>query len=195
MAAASEKRQSSMRKTEAIRSEFVNLFDGKIICADCGRKMYFHKKKIDKDKRGRWYAFYECSTSVSKRYEHCSAHYTRQDKLEADVLSAIQLQVKAALDYDRLLDRLRGSDGEKSIRDDRMQKSRASTLNLRGYRRNGPGSMRTMRRGFWTKRNTLSQRRAMMSNIADLFTAVWMKRYSERKSLWRLCQRTTNGSR
>lgn len=132
MATASEKRQSSMRKTEAIRSEFVNLFEGKIICADCGRKMYFHKKKIDKDKRGRWYAFYECSTSVSKRYEHCSSHYTRQDKLEADVLSAIQLQVKAALDYDRLLDRLRGSDGEKSIRDGMNAKITSLNLKLTG---------------------------------------------------------------
>ena len=30
----------------------------------------------------------------------CTLHYTRQDKLEADVLAVIQLQVKAALNYD-----------------------------------------------------------------------------------------------
>ena len=78
--------------------------------------MYFHRKRIDKDKRGRWYAYYECSTSVTRRYEHCTSHYTRQDTLEANVLAAIQLQVEAALDYDKLLDKLRGSEGEKNMR-------------------------------------------------------------------------------
>ena len=97
--AASEARQTSMQKTEEIRATLVNLFEGKIVCADCGKKMYFHRKRIDKDKRKRWYAFYECSTSVGRRYEHCTSHYTRQDTLEANVLAAIQLQVKAALDY------------------------------------------------------------------------------------------------
>ena len=117
MSAASEARQTKMQKSAEIRATLINLFEGKIVCADCGRKMYFHRKRIDKDKRGRWYAYYECSTSVSKRYEHCTSHYTRQDKLEADVLAAIQLQVKVALDYDKLLGKLRGSEGEKSIRD------------------------------------------------------------------------------
>ena len=129
MNAASETRQTKMQKSEEIRATLINLFDGKIVCADCGKRMYFHRKRIDKDKRGRWYAFYECSTSVGRRYEHCTAHYTRQDKLEADVLAAIQLQVKAALDYDKLLDKLRGSEGEKSIRD--KQNGLITSLNLK----------------------------------------------------------------
>ena len=127
--AASEARQTSMQKTEEIRAALVNLFEGKIICADCGKRMYFHRKRIDKDKRGRWYAYYECSTSVNKRYEHCTSHYTRQDTLEANVLAAIQLQVEAALDYDKLLDKLRGSEGEKNIRD--QQNALITSLNLR----------------------------------------------------------------
>lgn len=129
MNAASETRQTKMQKSEEIRATLINLFDGKIVCADCGKRMYFHRKRIDKDKRGRWYAFYECSTSVGRRYEHCTAHYIRQDKLEADVLAAIQLQVKAALDYDKLLDKLRGSEGEKSIRD--KQNALITSLNLK----------------------------------------------------------------
>ena len=118
-----------MQKTEEIRATLVNLFEGKIVCADCGKKMYFHRKRIDKDKRGRWYAYYECSTSVNRRYEHCTSHYTRQDTLEANVLHAIQLQVEAALDYDKLLDKLRGSEGEKNIRD--QQNALITSLNLR----------------------------------------------------------------
>ena len=103
-----------MERTEEIRATLINLFEDKIVCADCGRKLYFHRKRVDKRKDGAWYAFYECSSSV-KRGNLCTPHYTRQDKLEADVLAAIQLQVKAALNYDKLLAKLRNSEGERSI--------------------------------------------------------------------------------
>lgn len=129
MNAASVARQTKMQKSEEIRSTLINLFDGKIFCADCGKRMYFHRKKVDKRKDGGWYAFYECSTYVGRRYEHCTAHYIRQDRLERDVLAAIQLQVKAALDYDKLLDKLRGSEGEKNIRD--KQNALITSLNLK----------------------------------------------------------------
>lgn len=129
MNAASEARQTKMQKSEEIRATLINLFDGKIFCADCGKRMYFHRKKVDKRKDGGWYAFYECSTYVGRRYEHCTAHYIRQDRLERDVLAAIQLQVKAALNYDKLLDKLRGSEGEKNIRD--KQNALITSLNLK----------------------------------------------------------------
>ena len=104
--AAARTRIEKMERTEKIRATLINLFEDKIICADCGRKLYFHRKRVDKRKDGAWYAFYECSSSV-KRGNLCTPHYTRQDKLEADVLAAIQLQVKAALNYDKLLAKLR----------------------------------------------------------------------------------------
>ena len=129
MNAASVARQTKMQKSEEIRATLINLFDGKIFCADCGKRMYFHRKRVDKRKDGGWYAFYECSTYVGRRYEHCTAHYIRQDRLESDVLAAIQLQVKAPLDYDKLLDKLRGSEGEKNIRD--KQNALITSLNLK----------------------------------------------------------------
>lgn len=129
MNAASVARQTKMQKSEEIRATLIYLFDGKIFCADCGKRMYFHRKRVDKRKDGGWYAFYECSTYVGRRYEHCTAHYIRQDRLESDVLAAIQLQVKAALDYDKLLDKLRGSEGEKNIRD--KQNALITSLNLK----------------------------------------------------------------
>ena len=129
MNAASVARQTKMQKSAEIRATLINLFDGKIFCADCGKRMYFHRKRVDKRKDGGWYAFYECSTYVGRCYEHCTAHYIRQDRLESDVLAAIQLQVKAALDYDKLLDKLRGSEGEKNIRD--KQNALITSLNLK----------------------------------------------------------------
>ena len=132
MNAVSVARQTKMQKSEEIRATLINLFDGKIFCADCGKRMYFHRKRVDKRKDGGWYAFYECSTYVGRRYEHCTAHYIRQDRLESDVLAAIQLQVKAALDYDKLLDKLRGSEGEKNIRDKQNALITSLNLKLRG---------------------------------------------------------------
>ncbi len=126
--AAARARVEKMERTEEIRATLINLFEDKIVCADCGRKLYFHRKRVDKRKDGAWYAFYECSSSV-KRGNLCTPHYTRQDKLEADVLAAIQLQVKAALNYDKLLAKLRNSEGERSIRD--QQNALITSLNLK----------------------------------------------------------------
>ena len=126
--AAARTRVEKMERTEEIRATLINLFEDKIVCADCGRKLYFHRKRVDKRKDGAWYAFYECSSSV-KRGNLCTPHYTRQDKLEADVLAAIQLQVKAALNYDKLLAKLRNSEGERSIRD--QQNALITSLNLK----------------------------------------------------------------
>ena len=126
--AAARTRVEKMERTEEIRATLINLFEDKIVCADCGRKLYFHRKRVDKRKDGAWYAFYECSSSV-KRGNLCTPHYTRQDRLEADVLAAIQLQVKAALNYDKLLAKLRNSEGERSIRD--QQNALITSLNLK----------------------------------------------------------------
>ena len=132
MSAASSYRQEHMRKTAEVRASLVNLFDGKIVCADCGGKMYYHRRRVDKSKNGDWYAHYECSTHVSKRYEKCSAHHLKQATLESKVLEAIKLQVQTALDYDKLLAKLRGSSGEKSIRDEMNAKINSLTLKLGG---------------------------------------------------------------
>ena len=129
---ASERRQQSMERAAVQREKLVDFFVGKIVCADCGKRMYFHRKRVDKSKTGAWYAFYECSTSAGRRYENCTPHYLRQDKLERDVLAAIQLQVKAALDYDRLLDQLRGSPGEQSIRNQQNAAIASLELKLNG---------------------------------------------------------------
>ena len=48
-------------------STLINLFEDKIVCADCGRKLYFHRKRVDKRKDGAWYAFYAVS------YTHLSS--------------------------------------------------------------------------------------------------------------------------
>ena len=104
--------------------------------------------------------------------------------LEANVLAAIQLQVKAALDYDKLLDKLRGSEGEKNIRD--QQNALITSLNLR---LNGVSKKRTR---LWMKRNTPLPRRAMTNNTLTC-PAVWMRQYSAGANSTKLCRSITSG--
>ena len=40
------------KRQEEIRATLINLFEDKIVCADCGRKLYFHRKRVDKHKDG-----------------------------------------------------------------------------------------------------------------------------------------------
>lgn len=131
MNAASETRTRKMEQSQEARVKLQNLFDGKIFCADCGQRMYFHRKKIDRDKRGRWYAFYECSTNASRRAVSCTPHYIRQDTLEEKVLSALKLHIQVALDYEELLKKLQSSAIEKDMRAQLTNAVRSVTVKLR----------------------------------------------------------------
>lgn len=130
---ASAERQRKMAETDKIRAKFVNLFEDKIFCADCGKKMYFRKHKIDysgcKNPKEIWKGMYDCSTNVRRITPKCFSHHIQQELLNEKVLSAIQTQVKVALDYEKLLLKLKDSEGEKSIRD--KQNALISSLNLK----------------------------------------------------------------
>lgn len=134
-----QNRRENIHNHAGEHAKLVDLFAGKIVCADCGRRMYYHRKQMDKKGRP-WYAYYECSTNVGRRYETCSRHYLRSDRLEAQVLTAIQLQTKTALDYEMLTAKLRDSPAERSIWD--RQNAEISSLTL--------------------KRNSLSRKRARL---------------------------------
>ena len=139
LARGSQKRQENIQNHAGEHAKLIDLFVGKIVCADCGRRMYYHRKQMDKKGRP-WYAYYECSTHVKRRYETCSRHYLRSNQLENRVLTAIQIQTKTALDYEALTEKLRNSPAERSIRD--RQNAEISSLTL--------------------KRNSLSRKRARL---------------------------------
>jgi len=125
---ASSVRQENIRKNAGEHEKLIDLFDGRIVCADCGGRMYFHRKQMAKKGRP-WFAFYECSTRVKRGGGNCSRHYLQSGKLEEQVLDAIQVQVQTALDYEKLLDKLRDSPADRSIRD--RQNALISSLTLK----------------------------------------------------------------
>ena len=118
-----------MERTEEIRATLINLFEDKIVCADCGRKLYFHRKSALTSARTAHGTPSMSAVHPSSAATSVRRTIPRQDKLEADVLAAIQLQVKAALNYDKLLAKLRNSEGERSIRD--QQNALITSLNLK----------------------------------------------------------------
>ena len=113
---AADKRAESMKRTAKDRAKLVDLFRGKVFCADCGKKLYFHKHVMDV-KEPYWYGDYECSTYVSKKRRLCTPHIVRQCVFNDTVLQAIRMQVKTAMDYEVLLEKLKNTDAEKSVRD------------------------------------------------------------------------------
>ena len=131
MELASDERKMKMEKSKKIRDSLIDLFDGKMFCADCKQRMYFHRHKIDKDKRGRWLAHYECSTYVGRRAVRCTAHRTRSDVMEEKVLRALQLHIQVALDYEKLIAKMNESNADKRIRKELEKSIQSVTLKLR----------------------------------------------------------------
>lgn len=132
MKQASEERRRKMDASRAIRESFIDLFDGKVFCADCEQRLYFHRHRIDKDKRGRWMAYYECSTYSGRRATYCTAHRFRQDVLEEKVLGALKLQIQTALDYEAVIAGLRDNETDKKLRDGMNYAINGVNMKLRG---------------------------------------------------------------
>lgn len=117
LAEASRIRQEKMRQSAAIREQMIDFFDRKIFCADCKKRMYFRRHRIDKKGPEEWMGSYACSTYTSRRHEHCTKHYIRQNVLNEKVLAVIQDQLRIALNYERMLRLLKGSQEESNLKE------------------------------------------------------------------------------
>lgn len=130
----SKKRQDSMKQTQKDRDKIVNLYAGRILCGDCGRPMYLHKHRMD-GYENRWYGSYNCASVKLHPSERCKSHHIQKDKLDPMVLEAIRLQVKTALDYEKLLAMLRNTKAEKSIRNQLNYNISSVSLRLNGVQK------------------------------------------------------------
>lgn len=117
---------SSKKWSEAYRAEMVDLFDRKIFCADCGKRMYYKRHRID-CKGIVFRGVYECSTHMRRGHDTCFKHAIRQDVLHEKVFHIIQDQLQVALDYEKLLKTMRGSTGEANVR----EKHRAAVSSIK----------------------------------------------------------------
>lgn len=103
-------KQQKMELSEKARKKLIDFFDGKIFCADCGRRMHFLRKKLDyskcKVKKEVWHTTYVCSTNNRRLTPKCTSHSVVQKKLNEQVLDVIKTQVRVATDYEMLIKKL-----------------------------------------------------------------------------------------
>ena len=112
----SSHRETAMEWSADIRAGMIDLFAGKAFCADCGKRMYYKRQRIQ-CKGVVFRGVYDCSTHMRRGHGTCFKHAMRQDVLNEKVFNAIRDQLQVALDYEKLLLAMRGGDREASVRE------------------------------------------------------------------------------
>ena len=125
----SSHRETAMEWSADIRAGMIDLFAGKIFCADCGKRMYYKRQRICGCKNVTFRGVYDCSTHVRRGHATCFNHFIRQDALNEKVFNAIRDQLQVALDYEKLLLAMRGGSGEASVRE--KHKAAVASVKLR----------------------------------------------------------------
>lgn len=121
-------RETAMEWSADIRAGMIDLFAGKIFCADCGKRMYYKRQRIQ-CKGVVFRGVYDCSTHVRRGHGTCFKHAMRQDALNEKVFNAIRDQLQVALDYEKLLLAMRGGSGEAGVRE--KHKAAVASVKLR----------------------------------------------------------------
>ena len=121
-------RETAMEWSADIRAGMIDLFAGKIFCADCGKRMYYKRQRIQ-CKGVVFRGVYDCSTHMRRGHGTCFKHAMRQDALNEKVFNAIRDQLQVALDYEKLLLAMRGGAGEASVRE--KHKAAVASVKLR----------------------------------------------------------------
>ena len=110
---ASLKRKISLESSKEKRDKIVDLLEGKVFCADCGYKMGF-SRIVHKYKNP--FGRYLCSGNDKSKDICGTSHFYMQDSLNSKVLEAIRLQVKVALDYEKLIAAMSNTNAENAVR-------------------------------------------------------------------------------
>ena len=121
-------RETAMEWSADIRAGMIDLFAGKIFCADCGKRMYYKRQRIQ-CKGVVFRGVYDCSTHMRRGHGTCFKHAMRQNALNKKVFNAIRDQLQVALDYEKLLLAMRGGSGEASVRE--KHKAAVASVKLR----------------------------------------------------------------
>lgn len=121
-------RETAMEWSADIRAGMIDLFAGKIFCADCGKRMYYKRQRIQ-CKGVVFRGVYDCSTHMRRGHGTCFKHAMRQDVLNEKVFNAIRDQLQVAFDYEKLLLAMRGGSGEASVRE--KHKAAVASVKLR----------------------------------------------------------------
>lgn len=102
--------REKVKSSEEARSAVPNLLKGKMYCGCCGKRM---KSWLSRDNYGNYvYLYYVCSDygeNGTKKTFHKSAD------VYAGVFASIRAQIELALDHEKMMERLKGTDAERNL--------------------------------------------------------------------------------
>ena len=93
--------------------KLINLYEGKIYCADCGKRMRFLKQYVPS--RDYYILGYACGRYIDSRNRECTRHSIRMDEVNEAVQAAIQEQM-LFLDKCEELNKISGSKRDTMLR-------------------------------------------------------------------------------
>lgn len=98
--------------SKEFRESIVNLFQKKIYCGDCGKRMRFARMKANGKKN---YNSYACGGYIDSNYRNCSRHTIRYEVVCEAVLSAVKEQIAICSDMEKLLSHLKHGTMHKTV--------------------------------------------------------------------------------
>lgn len=118
-----EKAQSLTKvDTKVQKNGELSMWAGILKCADCGRAM---NKKYCKNKSGKIYEYYICSTYKKKSNKLCTKHTIKVEDLENAVLETIKLNIKLLMNTEKLLEQM-NKDNSKKLENENINKIKQS---------------------------------------------------------------------
>ena len=110
----SELYKQKLAESKDDRDKIVNLFDRRIYCGDCGKRMRFVKRQVRNGTRSNYYC---CAGFLDSGERTCTRHGMNSIELENAVFAAIRQQLSLATNIEALLAQLKGSSGERNLQE------------------------------------------------------------------------------
>lgn len=83
--------------------DYRELFRGKIFCGDCGKRMQGQKGCARVNSKTPSRIFFDCSEYKRSNHQRCKSHYIRQETIMSAVASALEQQIKLAVDVEQFI--------------------------------------------------------------------------------------------
>ncbi len=112
-----EKFGAKMDASRETREKIVNVFQGRIYCGDCGKRMRFIKPTDKRYPLDEDHATFVCGGFLDSGRRRCSRHPIRYPAVKKAVAEVIRTQMEYALSQEKLIRKMRGSTKEKNLLD------------------------------------------------------------------------------
>lgn len=101
------RKRDGYKKRNDAQFDYRTLFQGKVICGECGHPLIAKKGCARIDAKTGSRIFYDCSEYERSHHTRCSSHYIRQEILMQTLKQTLQQQISIAADMEQVLVEIR----------------------------------------------------------------------------------------